>query len=529
MEFVDGQTLADLVRKNQRLEVREAVGYILQAARGLKCAHDQSMIHRDMKPENLFVDRHGLVKVADLGLTLTPAAALAEEAASGGKPIVPVGPGASAVPASGPIAAIGTPGYTAPELAMDPARADVRTDIYSLGCTLHASVTGRPPYEGRTLLEILGKQQTQPVTAPDLAAQGIPRDLAAIILKMVATKPEERYIDLSDVIENLEAFLGIQATGPFIPQVEHAELLGTERQGVERVSAARTKAKTLLAILAACFAMAILCMMPGWWLASSAFLSLGLFIALADFVFVGVRRKTPLFMKVCALVLGSSRSEWLTILSGVALFVGLLVDLEALLDLGCPGPGSRWYRVGTANRARRACRSRARRAPLENVEQMLKSLRLQGQDEEALRQFVCKYSGPHWESFYEALFGYEAKLAARQRCSGATVQKPGPDLRLARPDRALDRCQARRASPGEGACGPCRRSRKEPRKPGRKPGNGPTQSRAIRAGHGRDGCRDQGNDPRPRGHDHGEPLDHRAPCARPPSSPSRFWSNTSQA
>src|SRR5262249_40847095 len=86
MEFVEGRTLGGLIREKQRLDVEEAVGYVLQAARGLKCAHDQSMVHRDIKPDNLLLNRQVVVKVADLGLVKTPEAAEAEEAAVSGKP-----------------------------------------------------------------------------------------------------------------------------------------------------------------------------------------------------------------------------------------------------------------------------------------------------------------------------------------------------------------------------------------------------------------------------------------------------------
>src|SRR5262245_66514255 len=72
MEFVKGRTLADLVKQGAKLDVDEAVGYVLQAARGLKFAHDHGMVHRDVKPDNLMLNDLGVVKVADLGLVKTP-------------------------------------------------------------------------------------------------------------------------------------------------------------------------------------------------------------------------------------------------------------------------------------------------------------------------------------------------------------------------------------------------------------------------------------------------------------------------
>ena len=88
--------------------------------------------------------------------------------------------------------AMGTPAFMAPEQARDAARVDARADIYSLGCTLYDLVTGRPPFEGRTAVEILSKHQTEPITPPELVVKRVPKALSAIILKMIAKKPEDR-------------------------------------------------------------------------------------------------------------------------------------------------------------------------------------------------------------------------------------------------------------------------------------------------------------------------------------------------
>jgi eukaryotic-like serine/threonine-protein kinase len=417
MEFVEGQTLGGLIRVKERLDVEEAVGYVLQAARGLKCAHDQSMVHRDIKPDNLLLNRQGIVKVADLGLVKTPEAAEADEAAVAVKPAAPApsAPSASSSPHITPAhVAIGTPTYMAPEQALDAANVDPRADIYSLGCTLYVLLTGRTPFEGRSVLEILSKHQTQPIIPPDVMVKRVPKALSAIILKMVAKKPQERYADLGDVIRDLESFLGVSSTGSFTPREEHASLLEQSVKAWNESPAARKRAMVLPAILGACVAMAILCLLPGWRLAAAAFLSLGLFIALADFVIVGLKRKTPLFTKACALILGSSLSEWLTVAAGLILLIGLLFVLKLFwiwvaLALAAVGIAMA-LQVGLDARA-----ETERRAPLEQIEGMLRSLRLQGVEEDALRQFVCKFSGPHWEEVHEALFGYEAKLLARDR------------------------------------------------------------------------------------------------------------------
>ena len=138
-------------------------------------------------------------------------------------------------------------------------------------------------------------------------------------------------------------------------------------------------------------------------------LSLGLFIALADFIIVGLRRKTPLFQRFTALVLGSSLSERLTGLASFALLVGLLLFFKLFwiwmaLALAAVGIVS-GLRAGAAQR-----RGTAR--PLELAESIVRSLRRHGHDEDLVRQFVCTSCGPDWEELYEALFGYESMLRA---------------------------------------------------------------------------------------------------------------------
>jgi eukaryotic-like serine/threonine-protein kinase len=407
-EFVDGKSLGDLARDNQRLEVGEAVGYVLQAARGLKCAHDQNMFHRDLSPEVLFVDRQGLVKVVDLGLAKTPDADLAEEAAISGKPPTAAG---SSGQTTLPSVSIGTPGYAAPELADKPAGVGPRTDIYSLGCTLYFLLTGRPPFEGRTAVEILNQQQSQLLVPPDECVKSVPKALSAIILKMAAFKPEDRHADMGDVIRDLEANLGISSGKPVSQTEDQSMLLEQNAIAWHASPSARLRARVTMAILAACLGLALVSFLAGWWFMATAFLSLGIFTALADFAVAGLRRKTILFQKVTALVLGSSPSEWLTALAAVALTIGLLLVLKLFwiwvaLALAAVG-------IAFGLRVLDLQAESERRGPFELVESVIRTLRRQGFDEELVRQFVCSSSGPNWEELHESLFGYESMLRAR--------------------------------------------------------------------------------------------------------------------
>src|SRR5207244_415762 len=139
------------VEREGKLDPEVAVGYVLQAARGLKFAHDHGMVHRDVKPENLLLNDQGIVKVADLGLVKR--AHTNEESTAQG-----TGKAQSAHQTMADYA-MGTPAYMPPEQAADAAHGDVRADIYSLGCTLYDLVTGRPPFEGKTVEEVLTKHQ----------------------------------------------------------------------------------------------------------------------------------------------------------------------------------------------------------------------------------------------------------------------------------------------------------------------------------------------------------------------------------
>ncbi|MFO0883952.1 MAG: protein kinase [Pirellulales bacterium] len=155
MEYVQGESLDDLIKRDGKLDVEVAVGYVLQAARGLQFAHNHGMVHRDVKPANLILSNQGIVKVADLGLVKTPQVSEGESAAGGALPEEnKVGMSGSLAAARADVTlanvAMGTPAYMAPEQGTNAAGVDHRADIYSLGCTLYVLLTGRPPFEGAT-------------------------------------------------------------------------------------------------------------------------------------------------------------------------------------------------------------------------------------------------------------------------------------------------------------------------------------------------------------------------------------------
>ncbi|MGI8980435.1 MAG: protein kinase domain-containing protein [Pirellulaceae bacterium] len=417
MEFVRGQSLDEVVRKEGKLDPEVAVGYILQAARGLQYAHDHGMVHRDVKPANMMINENGIVKVADLGLVKTPAAAEAEAAAEARENAAPGDRSASLAAATANVTlnnvAMGTPAYMAPEQAVNAAGVDHRADIYSLGCSLYVLLTGRPPFEGATALEVITKHKTEPVVRPEAIVKRVPARLSEICLKMVAKRPEDRYAALNEVIKDLEGFLGVQSSGTYSPKEEHAQLMEESVKNFNSAAMAGLRGILPLAFFGVCGLVFVVAMLFSWGLASGVF-GFAVMTPAAYFVISGLRQRTYLFERTRGFLFSARITDWLTWIGGG------LVFLLALWLLG-----SLWYWLGFAILAVGLAAgysfvvddglARQRQEPLAKMEQLLKSLRLKGVDENSLRSFVARYSGDNWEEFFEALFNYEAKLAAREQ------------------------------------------------------------------------------------------------------------------
>ncbi len=187
MEFVDGHDLAGEVTQAGPLSVADAVECTLQAARGLEYAHSQGIVHRDIKPANLMRDVSGVVKVTDLGLARLNATD---------------GTANTSLTQAGGI--VGTMDYMPPEQALDSTAIDHRVDTYSLGCSLYFLLTGRPPFEGNTIMALLLKHREAPIPSLCAARLDIPAELDAIFRRMVAKKPEDRQPTMADVVRELD-------------------------------------------------------------------------------------------------------------------------------------------------------------------------------------------------------------------------------------------------------------------------------------------------------------------------------------
>jgi tRNA A-37 threonylcarbamoyl transferase component Bud32 len=188
MEFVDGANLRRLLRA-RKFTPEEALAIVPPLCDALQFAHDRGIVHRDIKPENLLLDKAGRVKVADFGVAKMLGAI--DDAGQGGQP-------ASAETVTQ--AAVGTPGYSAPEQKSDPQRVDSRADIYSLGVVFYEMLTGELP----------GKRIEPPSRKVHIDVR-----LDEIVLRALQSKPELRYQQVSEVKTLVETISGTSARPPY--------------------------------------------------------------------------------------------------------------------------------------------------------------------------------------------------------------------------------------------------------------------------------------------------------------------------
>jgi serine/threonine protein kinase len=198
MEYIDGKDLSRLVKKQGPMLVNDGVEIIRQSARALEYAHQQGVIHRDIKPHNLLLttndENDALVKVLDMGLARFDSV-FNDESDSGTQ---------ASMTATGVI--MGTVDYISPEQALNSRNADGRSDIYSLGCTLHFILTGKPLFPGQTIMEkLINHRELTPPRLRDSIPE-VSLGLEAIFKKMVAKDPEERYQSMTELAEDIDAF-----------------------------------------------------------------------------------------------------------------------------------------------------------------------------------------------------------------------------------------------------------------------------------------------------------------------------------
>src|SRR6266498_1654717 len=173
MEYVQGQTLAELLRRHGRLPPGLAAEVAHRVCLALEAAHERGLVHRDIKPANVMVDQAGLVKVMDFGIAKAAAATTTTMLNSAGQ-------------------LLGTAPYLSPEQAQG-RPVDGRSDLYALGCVLYELLTGTPPFRGHSPLAVVAQQVSEPPEPPSHRNSEVGAELDAVVLTALAKQPSQRY------------------------------------------------------------------------------------------------------------------------------------------------------------------------------------------------------------------------------------------------------------------------------------------------------------------------------------------------
>lgn len=203
MELVEGITLKNYIEKKARLSVKEAVSIAIQVSMGIEAAHNNNIIHRDIKPQNIMIARDGKVKVTDFGIAK---AATSNTITSN---------------------VMGSVHYTSPEQARG-GFSDEKSDIYSLGCTMFEMLTGHVPFDGETTVAIAIKHIQEDMPSPREFVSEIPVSVEQIIFKATQKSPDRRYQSMGELIEDLKHSL-------IAPDEDFVKIIPVEMGGATRV------------------------------------------------------------------------------------------------------------------------------------------------------------------------------------------------------------------------------------------------------------------------------------------------------
>lgn len=187
MEYVEGRNLYSEMKEKGVFAVSRAGQIMIQLLDALEAVAERGIVHRDIKPENILLDDKGNVKLADLGLARID--------------------GDLSLTRSSTV--LGSPYYVAPEQAQDPGNADVRADIYSLGCTFFQMLTGRAPYQGSSVMDVVLGHLNKPIPKVNEFNAEVSRELSSVIGKMMQKDPKDRFQTPKEVRHALEKVLGV--------------------------------------------------------------------------------------------------------------------------------------------------------------------------------------------------------------------------------------------------------------------------------------------------------------------------------
>lgn len=247
MEYVEGRTVYDELAAGKIYTEQDALGIALQVADALAHAHSVGLIHRDVKPKNIMINKEGVVKLADMGLARETTDIEAAQAEKG--------------------KAYGTPYYIAPEQIRGEIDIDGRADIYGLGATLYHMITGRVPFMAEDPSDVMRKHLREQLIPPDHINTSLSAGISEMVEVMMAKKKEDRYSNCEELIEDLRAVKAgnppIRARGRFdvtaLEELEEGEeVVMPSGYTDERITKYRIMVVLLGAAIAVCILIIIL-------------------------------------------------------------------------------------------------------------------------------------------------------------------------------------------------------------------------------------------------------------------------------
>lgn len=434
-ERVPGNYLDTIVQAAGGMQPRAALGYTMQIARGLQYAHNTGVVHRDIRPGNVILSKEGAAKVAGMSL-----AKLRENELQSKYDDQIAGLN---VELTGKNVSLGQPEFIAPEQAKDAANVDFRADQYSLGATLFYLIAGRAPYEGTNVFTVLAAQRG--ANPPSLQDEGASPEIDAFVQRLLREKPEERFASMDEVLQELETLVGLpgsrsrttrdsasQSAPVHIRPAESGES-GLPTDPVLAQAAKEFYNAKLSIWRSAAITFFFIAMPLASWLIwdstrhfqlTAAPLVLMVVTPFINILVGGLVTKNPVYRraKTVLLTLGSHSYlflGFLGLIAGAFLYLfGMISPLVAVILAG--------LLITLANQLLVVLPLRLQRgAELYMAKDRVKELRERGQDEDSLRQLVWASCGPHWEEFFEEIFGYDSMVRMRyaQNAKFPGVQK----------------------------------------------------------------------------------------------------------
>ena len=213
LEYVQGTDVFKLVTSRIVLPVKRSLDIVRQVAQALQHAHDKNIVHRDIKPSNLLIQRDGTVKLTDMGLARSVDETMETDITRAGT-------------------TVGTVDYMSPEQARNSKAADIRSDIYSLGCTWYQMLTGGPPFGEGSVINKLYSHTTKSRPDPRDKNEAVPAGVVEVLHRMMARKPDDRYQTPDELLDELE-FVDTrpeQASEKFLATITDTVLAATESE-----------------------------------------------------------------------------------------------------------------------------------------------------------------------------------------------------------------------------------------------------------------------------------------------------------